>query len=317
MLNTFRTEKTSCVICGATDGCAEANGIDYIYEGSAQMCIAWRCTECAHVYLNPRPVIDSIDTLYPSNYPSFSGKFTNNNVLKRIKDFIQIHRIQQLLNKLPPGAKFIDIGCGDGQFLEVIKKKFPELEVHGLDWKFGLDVRQRLEAQNIVLHESLVENAKLPTSYFDLVTMNQLIEHVWEPRKCLSVVRQILSSHGQLVLTTPNIQGYDRQFFSTGLWGGYYFPRHLNFFNRSLLERLLDECGLETIQSRSLVAPIIWCYSIKSLAKTRFPKMNRLHRFVDVHNVVLMAFFTMLDLFMIFFRVSTSNQEVRAQAKKI
>jgi hypothetical protein len=159
-----------------------------------------------------------------------------------------------------------------------------------------------------------LEEADLPEAYFDLVTMNQLIEHLWEPRKCLLMVRRILSDQGKLNLTTPDIRGYDRQLLSQGLWGGYYFPRHLNFFNRKHLISLLASCGLKMIESRNLVAPVVWCYSLKAWAKKNFPSAYNLHSFFDVHNMPLMAVFTVLDLIAITAKVPTSNQEVVARA---
>ncbi len=314
MLNTFDTEKTSCVICGSAEGHIEATGIDYIYMGSSQVCTALRCSECGHIYLNPRPTTDAIGLLYPSNYASFSGKFTSGDTaLSHLKEYIQMRRINNLLGRLAKGARYLDIGCGDGQLLEAVKRSYPEMEVHGLDWKFEPGVRRRLEALGIVVHESLLEDANLPASYFDLVTMNQLIEHLWDPRKCLSMVRRILLPQGRLILATPNPRGYDRRFFQTGLWGGYYFPRHLNLFDRPLLVRLLAECGLETIHSRSLVAPVIWCYSLKAFMRSRFPSVHWMQRLFDVHNLPLMAVFTVLDLLAIFLGIRTSNLEIVAQ----
>lgn len=313
LLNNFDTEKTLCAVCGSHDGYVEATGIDYIYDGSSQVCIAWCCGNCGHIYLNPRPMITSISVLYPKNYASFNGKFINSSVISRLKEYIQMRRIKKNLRELPKGARFLDIGCGDGQLLEAIKRCYPTLEVHGLDWKIEADVRRRLEALEIVVHESLLECAELPASFFDLVTMNQLIEHLWEPRECLSKVHHILSPRGCLILATPDIKGYDRQFFKKGLWGGYYFPRHLNLFSRPSLVRLLSDCGFEAVGSRSLVAPVIWCYSLKALAKIHFPSSKWLHRFFDVHNTLLMSIFTAIDWFAILFKISTSNQEVIAR----
>lgn len=315
-MNTFSTEYTSCVVCGSSEGRVEAYGADYIYESSPQISTAWRCGGCGHVYLNPRPTMEAVSVIYPQNYASFSGKFTQTSSrLSQIKEYVQLRRIKCLLEKLPENAKYLDIGCGDGQLLEAIKRNFPLVEVHGLDWKFSQEVCDRLNAHNIIVHESLLEQADFPDSYFDLVTMNQLIEHLWDPRKCLVMVCSILSPLGRLTLATPNVQGYDRRFFPTGGWGGYYFPRHLNLFDRPLLVRLLAECGLETIKSRYLVAPVIWCYSFMALTKCRFPSFHWLHRCLDVHNLPLMAVFTAIDMLAIILGIPTSNQEVVVQRR--
>lgn len=310
-MSDFIVQPTRCAICGSSEGDVEATGCDYIYGGSSQTCVAVRCAGCGHVYLNPRPIPAEAGVLYPANYASFSGKFTHGNSwLARAKEHIMMRRVRKLLAGLPAGARFLDIGCGDGQLLEAVKRQFPGLEVHGLDWRFSPEVRARLAAMGIVLHESMLENAELPESGFDLVTMNQLIEHLWEPADCLRMVRRILAPQGRLALTTPNIDGYDRRFFKSGLWGGYYFPRHLNLFSRSSIGRLMSDCGLEVEEYRSLVAPVVWCYSLKAWVRTRFPANRRLYDACDVHNIPLMALFTAADMFAIVLGVPTSNQSL-------
>lgn len=313
-MKNFLTEGTQCIICGTTEGEIEASGIDYVYEGSSQPCTAICCANCGHIYLNPRPTADSVPILYPANYASFSGKFTNGNrLIASLKEYVMMRRIRRFLKDLPPGAKFLDIGSGDGQLLEAIKRQFPEIEVHGLDWRFEPNLRSRLQSLGICLHESLFESTDLAGNRFDLITMNQLIEHLWEPRECLKKVGHILSNEGRLVLTTPNVDGYDRQLFRSGLWGGYYFPRHLNLFSGKLLQVLIAECGLETIARDDLVAPIVWCYSLKAFTKARLPRLKWLHRACDTHNVPLIALATLLDLTAKLFRVPTSNQVLVAR----
>jgi ubiquinone/menaquinone biosynthesis C-methylase UbiE len=313
-VNDFETEPASCVICGETAGRPEATGRDYVYRGSTQTCTAWRCAGCGHVYLNPRPAPTAISVLYPPHYASFSGKYTEGNrLLSRMKERVMLGRIEKLLRRIPPGGRVLDIGCGDGQLLEAISRRFPHLEVHGLDWRFDETVRARLERQGIALHESRLETADLPPGHFDLVTMNQLIEHLWEPREGLALVRRILKPQGRLALATPDVDGYDRRLFAAGLWGGYYFPRHLNLFSRASLRRLLSECGFDVEESRSLVAPVVWCYSLKAAAQTRFPSRRWLGDACDVHNIPMMAAFTALDMAAVVLRVPTSNQSVVAR----
>ena len=81
--------------------------------------------------------------------------------------------------------------------------------------------------------------------------------------------------------------------------------------------RLLAECGLEIIYSRSLVAPVIWCYSLKAFVKRNFPSANWTNRFFDVNNLPLIAVFTAMDLTAILLRIPTSNQEMVAQQTEL
>jgi len=101
MSGDFDTERTHCVVCGSREGRTEASGIDYIYEGSSQICTALRCTKCDHIYLNPRPTRDAVGVLYPPNYTSFSGKFTKDKAaIGRLKEWVQMQRISKYLDKL-------------------------------------------------------------------------------------------------------------------------------------------------------------------------------------------------------------------------
>lgn len=310
----FKTEKTACLICGEAAGQIEATGLDYIYGGSIQLSEALRCSGCGHIYLNPRPTTDSVSILYPANYASFSGKFTNKNgLIGELKQRVMLKRVHKYLADLPPGAKFLDLGCGDGQLLEAVKRRFPAIEVHGLDWQFSPDLSSHLKSLGIHLHESLLENADLTGNKFDLITMNQLIEHLWQPRECLQTIQKALAPDGLLILTTPNADGYDRKLFRSGLWGGYYFPRHLNIFDSGNLKRLIAECGFETISREDLVAPVVWCYSFKALMVVRFPAHTWLHRMCDTHNIPLLAMATTVDLAAKLFGAATSNQMLVAR----
>jgi SAM-dependent methyltransferase len=226
-----------------------------------------------------------------------------------------LNRFRAFLAEVPDGGSYLDLGCGDGQLLEAVKRVRPNIQVHGLDWKFVPSLRERLESSGIILHESTLERAALPTRHFDLITMNQLIEHVWDPRSCLSTIERSLSGSGKLLIATPNADGYDRRFFRRTSWGGYYFPRHLNLFNKSSLATLVAQSGMSVVKCENLLAPVVWCYSLKASALLRFPKSEWLHRFFDLQNVSLLAFFAGLDAIAIAAGAETSNQMLIARSK--
>lgn len=316
MMMDFPTESTHCVVCGCAEGKVEARGRDYIYHGSEQLLGAMRCAGCGHVYLNPRPAPSALAVLYPSNYASFDGKFIRRrSPLSWLKERVMLARIDPLLERLPPGGGFLDVGCGDGQLLEAVRRRHPDVKVHGLDWKFSPDRRKTLEGLGIVLHESRLEQATLPAGQFHLVTLNQIIEHLWEPRACLATLHRALAPEGRLAIATPNVDGYDRHLFRDGTWGGYYFPRHLNVFSEHSIRRLLEDCGFVVEQARSLVAPVVWCYSLKAATQLRFPAAAWLQRLCDVGNVPLLALFAGIDLIAMSFGAKTSNQSVVARPK--
>jgi len=66
-------------------------------------------------------------------------------------------------------AKLIELGCGEGLFLELLAKKNPKAEIYGVDiWKDILkQAKNRLEGLQIKLILSDAKLTKLKNSYFD------------------------------------------------------------------------------------------------------------------------------------------------------
>ena len=102
-------EKSECLFCKHDSAILEAQTEDYIYESTKKIFNFVKCSECGHIYLNPRPKIKDISIIYPKNYASFSGKFsTQNPILTKIKDTVLLSRFSTFGAKLPENSKIRD-----------------------------------------------------------------------------------------------------------------------------------------------------------------------------------------------------------------
>jgi SAM-dependent methyltransferase len=77
---------------------------------------------------------------------------------------------------------------------------------------------------------------------FDVVTMDQVIEHVSDPLKVLDGVHQVLKPGGLLVLSTPNADGWGAQLFGRR-WIHWHAPYHQQFFGPGSLARAAAAVG--------------------------------------------------------------------------
>lgn len=106
----------------------------------------------------------------------------------------------------------LDIGCGLGQTLEAVEKAFREIELTGLDlsWTALERAARRLPQVELVLGDC----GSLPFSdgYFDVVILNNLIEHVWDPLPLLHRVNRILAPGGAVIVSTPSRYRFDNLF---------------------------------------------------------------------------------------------------------
>lgn len=306
----LQTEKTSCCICGNTLSKEIASGRDYLHATTDQSYSYVQCNSCAHIYLNPRPTIEEISKIYPPSYSTFDPESASrSSVFLRVKDHVLRKRFKLVLQEMPKNGEILDIGCGDISLLKSIRNLSPRAGLTGLDWHFGPRLEESANAMNIQTITGTIENADLPENHYDVILMNQLIEHVWDVDAVLSICKRALKPGGILSIETPNADGWDRKFFNKGSWGGYYWPRHLNIFSAQGLRSALSKAGFEEISHHYLLAPPIWIYSLQ-FGLSRRGYGNLAKRVVSDKSIFWLSFFTFVDLTARLFRLKTSNQKI-------
>jgi SAM-dependent methyltransferase len=233
----------------------------------------WECTECETVWLDPRPDPETLGTIYPPHYYSYNMESLSPIAL-RGKELLDRPKFRTILSALGTEPRsYLDVGCGDGRYLDVIAKRgVPRDKIFGLELSEGTVRKLRDRGYRVFLRR--VEDCnEIPAGSIDLATMLHVIEHVADP---LTVVRRIhewLSPNGVLAVETPNIDAWDIRLFGSTWWGGYHIPRHWTLFKRSSLARLFDEAGFDVVRVIYETGHSFWAYSLHHVLKynTRRP----------------------------------------------
>jgi ubiquinone/menaquinone biosynthesis C-methylase UbiE len=312
-------EYTTCALC--TDDSQEviANGYDYEYWTSEQKFSFVQCKKCGHIYLNPRPVSNEAEQIYPKNYYTLTGRHlaTSNKLIAYMKSKIITNRLAFFNEIFKKPINLLEIGCGDCALLIELKKKYPHINCTGVDITFSEERMTICADVGVNLIRGKIEEIELPGNYYNLVIMNQLIEHLWDPQDVIKKIHHCLASEGMISIETVNISGYDRQFFSKACWGGYYFPRHLNLFSSKTLRQFLLDNGFEIQKQYSLLAPVIWTYSIHAfLCPGPEEKESWTYRFFSDSNPLCLGFFAIIDIIAILSKFTTSNQKIIARKQR-
>lgn len=273
-----------------------------------------RCRTCGLVYLNPRPDIVELPTIYPVNYYSYNQKALRdqanpNSILHRlrykgfqakIRKSLSLCKTESELNQ--QRWSVLDIGCGDGHTLDLYAGH-PGVKTYGVD--FNLAALELARKHGHTVYEGSFENADLPSHLFDLVTATHVIEHVADPRQFLVKVHQVLRSDGILWLETPNIGSVDAKWFREKHWGAYHFPRHWFFFSRETLSKLAASAGFEPVFVDFVPNAIFWFWTFHSILIEKFPNSRK---FIDTllppidfqkdtfANFVRICFFCIIDV---------------------
>ncbi|MDY6906509.1 MAG: class I SAM-dependent methyltransferase [Thermodesulfobacteriota bacterium] len=315
-MNKIRCQHTVCALCGEAGHTVAAKGYDYQYGTTQQPFCFVKCIRCGHLYLNPRPVSESITSIYPVNYYTKDARHSGMlvGVMKRLVIRRRLFHCNRVFQKQ---ARILELGCGDCALLVDIKTRYPWCRVKGVDIAIPSQAMLRGRALQIDLVQANAEEVPLEEGAYDLIIMNQLLEHLQDPVRMLHEIQKALKPGGLISIETPNFDGYDRRLFNKSFWGGYYFPRHFHLFNTSSLKALLQKNGFVIVKQAQLVAPIIWIFSLGAVLEKILPgprpQGRNPGRLLSDRNPVALGIFTLVDLLAIWCGAVTSNQKIIAQ----
>jgi 2-polyprenyl-3-methyl-5-hydroxy-6-metoxy-1,4-benzoquinol methylase len=152
------------------------------------------------------------------------------------------YKLVPLLLELPREAPILDLGCGAGQMLQLLKD-------HGFTNASGIDVSA--EQVGLATDRGLnaavgdvFEHLRGSQSSFDAITALDFVEH-FEKTEQLPLFESIhaaLRPGGRLILETPNGEGL---FASQVIYGDL---THLTIFSEGSLSQLLRLMGFEKIE---------------------------------------------------------------------
>ena len=259
----MRMEAVPCCLCGMHDGSPVGVGEDFEYRTTDQSFLAVRCPTCGLIYLDPRPVLAELSRIYPDDYHAFSFDEQTFGLVHKVRGRLEARRVLRAARGLPKNARVLDVGCGDGFHLQLLREYGPA------GWTLlGVDNDPRAvdaaRRHNLDVELAAIENASIEAGSIDMVLCVQTVEHVADPVALLSAIRTVLRPGGRLYLVTDNTGSPDFALARGRHWGGYHFPRHWNLFNQRSMRRLAELSGLEVDRLRTMVSPVNWTYSVRN-----------------------------------------------------
>ena len=146
------------------------------------------------------------------------------------------------------GGHLLDIGCGNGQKLEMMQQ---------LGWQTeGLDIDpiaiKKAKKKGMKVYLGTLKSQKYPNDYFDAITMSHIIEHVHDPLKTLQECKRILKPGKLLIVVTPNSKSWGHKLYRDS-WLSLDPPRHLHIFSDLTLRALTEKAGFKKIRIFSTI----------------------------------------------------------------
>ena len=205
------------------------------------------CLACGYRFVSPRPSQAEIARSYsePDFYDGWIADEAGRTRMwsKRL----------DLLTRMAPGARVLDIGAGIGTFLAAARARFG-CEVVGTEVSTSaVGVARERYALDLLLGSA--EDLSLPHASFDLITLWHVLEHVPSPSRTLNVCHDLLRTNGLLAIAVPNDDNARAWLVRTKAWLGRTAPSpryevlqphrevHLSQFKSRVLTRALHARG--------------------------------------------------------------------------
>jgi 2-polyprenyl-3-methyl-5-hydroxy-6-metoxy-1,4-benzoquinol methylase len=149
-------------------------------------------------------------------------------------------KVFQMINS---NEKVLEIGCGQGSFLQKIKEK--NVQTIGIDLNPDA-VEQGKKVGLVILNETIAEHAKNNAESYDNVCAFQLFEHVNEVGDFLENTVKCLKTGGLLAIGVPNNKSY---YFQKDLYHTLNLPpHHMLLWDSDSLSYLAQLYNLEVVE---------------------------------------------------------------------
>lgn len=236
-------ESTNCSLCGSHSAALVLTGIDRLHHvgGTFRMV---RCRQCGLLYLNPRPSLAELQNYYPTDdYIPYTVAIEDEpSPFKRLDRRYGIHkRCRAVTTQFRQPGRMLDVGCATGVFLDGMRQRGWETYGVEINPEVAQYARQRL---GLNVFASELSDTDFAAGFFDLVTLWDVLEHVYDPRQTLQEIARVLRPGGLLVLSLPSLGSFEARLFGTH-WAGWDLPRHLHLFPQPVLGQLLAETGFQ------------------------------------------------------------------------
>ncbi len=149
--------------------------------------------------------------------------------------------------KMQKDAKFLEIGCGRGEFLEGFRKL-------GLDCR-GVDLSDYCIKNKSFLNVTRadISKDKLPfeDSVFDIVYHKSLIEHFYSPDNLMKETYRVLKPGGKVIILTPD--------WASQMYVFYEDFTHSRPYDLTSIQDLLKVYGFSDVHAELFYQlPILW-----------------------------------------------------------
>lgn len=241
----------------------------------------YRCRKCTLIFVSPRL---NASEIYTNDY--FSGAVHGFGFVDYEEDksasagYLKMYLKWLSTLGFTKGSNLLDVGAANGFFVNLadqqgFRSAGIELSHDAVLWakKLGRNVSQA-DAMDIS-----------PKEKFDVITVLDVLEHIYEPHEFISKIKNNLNLGGVILINVPNAGSLFAKLCGKS-WHSYVPPEHLFYFNKKSLSTILALNGFEIIKAKNISKTFKLSYIYKTIINS--PQISiKLRKFLGFLNPVI------------------------------
>lgn len=254
-------ESICCPLCGPAAKQDKMFSAPDRYNGLPGTFYVSRCHKCGLTFQSPRLKEECISLYYPDRAGYYNPVRSKENAIKKwltdgvLKNYFDYRNLggrsvllsvflfpiyfiffrHQSIPRFVCGGKLLDIGCSSGNKLKWMREI--GWNVSGIETnKKAADIGRK---DGLDITQGSVFDVDFQEGSFDVIIMDMVLEHLYNPVRALELVFKWLKKDGQLIITIPTFDGIEFRIYKDYAYA-LQMPTHITFFGRKHIKRILD-----------------------------------------------------------------------------
>ncbi len=208
------------------------------------------CESCGFKHIIPIPDEEEMTRIYTRQFHAEYKPLMIQHQLEDQQwyDTTNKARLEAIEGLLKRKGTLLDVGSGTGFFLnEAVKQGWEAkgVEPSGIAAEYSRS--KGLEVEHAFFDQECAESI----GKFDVVHLWEVLEHLPDPAGMINLCRQVLNPGGLIVIGVPNDYNKLQKILVNDMGEKPWWltpPHHINFFDRTSLERLLRRLDFEPLR---------------------------------------------------------------------
>jgi 2-polyprenyl-3-methyl-5-hydroxy-6-metoxy-1,4-benzoquinol methylase len=214
----------------------------------------WICNNCSFAEIYPKPLDSDLREYYNDMSEGFSY-----NIVRDIGHEVKKQKFENILLLLEKNIskfdisnkKTLDIGCGEGIFLSVLKER-------GVKDCYGIEISKRAsqtaiesKVSELIFYGTIEEYSKQFDRKYSLITLFDVIEHIGNIDSLFVSLLDLLEEDGIIVIATPYINSIFPILLGS-YWPYFNPPEHISYFSKKSMACLSNKYSLSIIDENRI-----------------------------------------------------------------